>query len=147
MLQILRYAGNSQQRRRRTLSHLEAHVERAGSTNRADVSVVAALPGVVALVDVEDDRVVGHHGVDDDDTREVVAHFTETWWELLNALLPVLGDATNLAWTPGRWWGCGGGDHVALGRAGRALVVTQKAAAPFLAAVAGNGEVDGTQVW
>ncbi len=129
------------------MSFLDAHVERGPSGNRAVVEAVAALAGVVAVVDVEEDRVVGHSGVDDDDTREVVAHFTETWWELLNALLPVLGDATHLAWTPGRWWGCAGGDHVALGRAGRAVIVEEGVAGPFLAAVAGAGQVDGTQVW
>ncbi|MGH9003585.1 MAG: hypothetical protein ACRDYV_10690, partial [Acidimicrobiia bacterium] len=124
-----------------------AHVERGPSGSRAAVQAVAALPGVVAVVDVEADRVVGHHGVDDDDTREVVAHFTETWWELLNALLPVLGDAMGLGWTPGRWWGCAGGDYVALGRAGRGIIVEQKVSGPFLTAVAGAGEVEGTQVW
>jgi roadblock/LC7 domain-containing protein len=111
------------------------------------VAVVAALGGVVAVVDVEEDRVVGHSGVDDDDTREVVAHFTETWWELLNALLPVLGDATDLSWTPGRWWACAGGDHVAVGRAGRAVVVTRDAAPPFLTAVAADGALGDVQVW
>jgi hypothetical protein len=130
-----------------TVSYLDAHVDRGPSGSRAAVKSVAALPGVVAVIDVEEDRVVGHHGVDDNDTREVVAHFTETWWELLNALLPVLGDATDLAWTPGRWWGCGGGNHVAVGRAGRALVVTQEAAPLFLTAAAGGGAVEGVQVW
>ncbi len=129
------------------MSFLDAHVERGPSGNRAAVAAVAALPGVVAVVDVEEDRVVGHHGVDDDDQREVVAHFTSTWWELLNALLPVLGDAMDKVWTPGRWWGCAGGDHVALGRAGRAVIVESQAAGRFLPAVAGDGDVDGTQVW
>ena len=129
------------------MSYLDAHVDRGPSGERADAKAVGALPGVVAVVDIEEDRVVDHHGVDDDDTREVVAHFTSTWWELLNALLPVLGDATDLAWTPGRWWGCGGGDHMALGRAGRALVVTREAAPPFLTAVANGGAVEGVQVW
>lgn len=129
------------------MSFLDAHVERGPSGDRAAVKAVAALAGVVAVVDVEEDRVVGHSGVDDDDTREVVAHFTETWWELLNALLPVLGDAMDLPWTPGRWWVCAGGDHVAMGRAGRGVIVDQGAAGPFLTAVAGAGEVDGTQVW
>ena len=129
------------------MSYLDAHVERTPSEGRAGLSTVAALPGVVAVVDVEDDRLVGSYGIDSDDTLEVLVHFAGTWWELLNALLPVLGDAMEMSWTPGRWWACGGGEHVALGRAERAVVVTSEAAAPFLAAAAGAGRVEGTQVW
>ena len=114
---------------------------------RDSIDVVHKLPGVVTTLDVEDDRVVDHRGVADPDNLEIVLHFTGTWWELLGALLPVLGDALETSWTPGRWWACAGGDHVALGRDGRALLVEVAAAGPFLAALAGDGTVDGTRVW
>jgi len=114
---------------------------------RDSIDAVHKLPGVVTVLDVEDDRVVDHRGVADPDNLEIVLHFTGTWWELLGALLPVLGDALARPWTPGRWWACAGGDHVALGRDGRALLVEVAAADPYLSALAGDGAVDGTQVW
>ena len=97
-----------------------------------DIDAVCKLPGVVTVLDVENDRVVEYRGVDDPDNLEIVLHFAGTWWELLGALLPVLGDALDRAWTPGRWWACAGGVHVALGRDGRALLVDAVAAAPSL---------------
>ena len=112
-----------------------------------NIDVVHKLPGVVTVLDVENDRVVDHRGVADPDNLEIVLHFAGTWWELLGALLPVLGDALHAGWTPGRWWACAGGDHVALGRDGRALLVQAAAAAPYLTALAGDGTVEGTQVW
>jgi hypothetical protein len=114
---------------------------------RASIDDVAGLPGVATVLDVENDRVVDHRGVTDPDNLEIVLHFTGTWWEILGALLPVLGDALDARWTPGHWWACAGGDHVAAGRGGRALLVHQRAAAPFLAAVAGDGSVGDTRVW
>ena len=109
---------------------------------RDSIDAVHKLAGVVTVLDVEDDRVVDHRGVADPDNLEIVLHFTGTWWELLAALLPVLGDALESGWTPGRWWACAGGDHVALGRDGRALLVEAAAAGPYLAALAGDGIVD-----
>jgi hypothetical protein len=114
---------------------------------RDSIDVVHKLVGVVTVLDVDGDRVVDHRGVADPDNLEIVLHFTGTWWELLGALLPVLGDALDSPWTPGRWWACAGGDHVALGRDGRALLVEASSTAPYLAALAGDGTVDGTQVW
>jgi hypothetical protein len=114
---------------------------------RDSIDVVYKLPGVVTVLDVEDDRVVDHRGVSDPDNLEIVLHFTGTWWELLDALLPVLGDALDSTWTPGRWWACAGGHPVALGRDGRALLVEAPAAAPYLAALAGDGTVEGSPVW
>lgn len=114
---------------------------------RDSVDAVQKLPGVVTVLDVEDGRVVDHRGVADPDNLEIVLHFTGTWWELLGALLPVLGDALGDVWTPGRWWACAGGDHVALGRDGRALLVEAGAAGPCLAALAGDGTVEGIRVW
>jgi hypothetical protein len=115
---------------------------------RASIDDVHKLSGVVTVLDVEDGRVADHRGVDDPDNLEIVLHFTGTWWELLGALLPVLGDALATTWTPGRWWACAGGDHVALGRDDRAVLVeTGAAAGAFLAAVAGDGLVEGTRVW
>lgn len=111
------------------------------------IEAVHKLPGVVTVLDVEGDRVVDHRGVADPDNLEIVLHFTGTWWELLGALLPVLGDALGSGWTPGRWWACAGGDHVALGREGRALLVEAAAADPYLAALAGDGSVEGAKVW
>ncbi|HET9769475.1 MAG TPA: hypothetical protein VFS16_01200 [Acidimicrobiia bacterium] len=115
--------------------------------DRASIDDVADLPGVATVLDVENDRVVDHRGVADPDNLEIVLHFTGTWWEILGALLPVLGDALDADWTPGRWWACAGGDHVAAGRDGRAVLVAAAAAAPFLGALAGDGTVGGTQVW
>src|SRR5258708_34813454 len=109
---------------------------------RDSIDVVHKLPGVVTVLDVEDDRVVDHRGVSDPDNLEIVLHFTGTWWELLDALLPVLGDALDTTWTPGRWWACAGGDHVALGRDGRALLVEAGSSAPYLAALAADGTVE-----
>jgi len=114
---------------------------------RASIDTVWKLPGAVTVLDVENDRVVEHRGVADPDNLEIVLHFTGTWWELLGALLPVLGDALGSGWTPGRWWACAGGDHVALGRDGRALLIEAGAAGPYLAAVAGDGTVEGIRVW
>lgn len=114
---------------------------------RAAIDDVAKLDGVTTVLDVEDDRVLDHRGVADPDNLEIVLHFTGTWWELLSALLPVLSDALDTSWTPGRWWACAGGNHVAVGRDGRALIVDAVGAGPYLAAVAGEGTVDDTQVW
>lgn len=114
---------------------------------RGTIDAVAKLPGVVTVLDVENDRVIDHRGVDDPDNLEIVLHFTGTWWELLEALLPVLGDALDRNWTPGRWWACAGGAHVALGRDGRALLVEAPATAPYLIALVGDGTVEGTQIW
>ena len=114
---------------------------------RDSIDAVHKLGGVVTVLDVEDDRVADYRGVTDPDNLEIVLHFTGTWWELLGALLPVLGDALDCQWTPGRWWACAGGDHVALGRDGRALLVEGATAGPYLAALAGDGTVDGVQVW
>ena len=111
------------------------------------VDAVAKLPGVVTVLDVEEGRVVDHRGVADPDNLEIVLHFTGTWDELLSALLPVLGDALETTWTPGRWWACAGGDHVALGRDGRALLVETAAAGGYLAALAGDGTAEGTRIW
>lgn len=115
--------------------------------DRASIDEVAKLAGVRTVLDVENDRVVDHRGVADPDNLEIVLHFTGTWWEILEALLPVLGDALGTGWTPGRWWACAGGDHVALGRDGRALLVESGAAGPFVAALAADGAVGGTRVW
>ena len=114
---------------------------------RASIDDVHKLAGVVTVLDVDCGRVADHRGVEDPDNLEIVLHFTGTWWELLGALLPVLGDALDTSWTPGRWWACAGGDHVALGRDGRALLVAVGAAGPYLSALAGDGTVEGTQVW
>lgn len=116
-------------------------------SHRDSIDAVSKLAGVVIVLDVENDRVVDHRGVVDPDNLEIVLHFTGTWGEILGALLPVLGDALDSSWTPGRWWACAGGDHVALGRDGRALLVESAAAPPYLAALAGDGSVDGTRVW
>jgi hypothetical protein len=114
---------------------------------RDPIDAVWKRPGVVTVLDVENDRVVDHRGVADPDNLEIVLHFAGTWWELLGALLPVLGDALDTGWTPGRWWACAGGDHVALGRDGRALLVEAAAAAPYLPALAGDGRVGEVRVW
>ena len=114
---------------------------------RGSIDAVSKLPGVVTVLDVENDRVVDHRGVADPDNLEIVLHFTGTWWELLDALLPVLGDALDTGWTPGRWWACAGGDHVAIGRDGRPLLVESGAAAPYMAALTGDGMVEGSRVW
>lgn len=114
---------------------------------RAAIDAVAGLPGVVTVLDVEDGRVVDHRGLADPDNLEIVLHFAGTWDELLSALLPVLGDALGSDWTPGRWWACAGGDHVALGRDGRALLVETGAAGPLLAALAGDGHALGARIW
>ncbi|MEW6477015.1 MAG: hypothetical protein AB1679_32565 [Actinomycetota bacterium] len=114
---------------------------------RGSIDAVAELPGVVTVLDVEGGRVVDHRGVADPDNLEIVLHFTGTWDELLEALLPVLGDALGGEWTPGRWWACAGGDHVALGRDGRALLVEAARAGPYLAALAGGGTAEGTRIW
>lgn len=114
---------------------------------RASIDAAAGLPGVITVFDAEDGRVAGHRGVADPDNLEILLHFTGTWEELLEALLPVLGDALDARWTPGRWWACAGGDHVALGRDGRAVVVEAAAAGSYLSALAGDGVVEGTQVW
>jgi hypothetical protein len=115
--------------------------------DRASIDEVAKLAGVRTVLDVENDRVVDHRGVADPDNLEIVLHFTGTWWEILEALLPVLGDALDTGWTPGHWWACAGGDHVALGRDGRALLVESRSAGLFLAALAGDGVVSGSRVW
>ncbi len=112
-----------------------------------DIDAVHGLPGVVTVLDVEDGWVAAHRGVAGPDDLEIILHFTGTWRELLTALLPVLGDALGGGWTPGRWWACAGGDHVAVGRDGRALLVKAGSAAPFLAAVAAGGAVAGVQIW
>ena len=114
---------------------------------RASIDDVHKVAGVVTVLDIDGGRVVDHRGVADPDSLEIVLHFTGTWWELLGALLPVLGDALGGGWTPGRWWACAGGDHVALGRDDRAVLVEAAAAGPWLAALAGDGTVDGTRVW
>ena len=114
---------------------------------RDSIDAVSKMAGVATVLDVENDRVVEHRGVADPDNLEIVLHFTGTWWELLGALLPVLGDALDRRWTPGRWWACAGGDHVALGRDGRALLVESGASGPYLTALAGDGRIEGTQVW
>ena len=114
---------------------------------RDSTDAVAKLGGVVTVLDVVDGRVVDHRGVADPDNLEIVLHFSGTWDELLSALLPVLGDALDDDWTPGRWWACAGGDHVALGRDGRALLIRAGVAGTFLAALAGDGTALGTRIW
>jgi roadblock/LC7 domain-containing protein len=114
---------------------------------RDAIDTVHQLPGVVTVLDVEDDRVVDHRGVLDGDNLEIVLHFAGTWWELLGALLPVLSDALHTSWTPGHWWACAGGDYLALGRDGRAVLVESAAAERYLAALAGDGRLDGTRIW
>ena len=113
----------------------------------AGIDAVMALPAVVIVLDIDGDRVTDHRGVVDPDNLEIVLHFAGTWWEILGALLPVLGDALATGWTPGRWWACAGGDHVALGRDRRAVLLQAASAAPWLAALASDGSVGGTQVW
>jgi hypothetical protein len=114
---------------------------------RDHIDAVAKLGGVVTVLDVEGGRAVDHRGVADPDNLEIVLHFTGTWDELLSALLPVLGDALDRDWTPGRWWACAGGDHIALGRDGRALLIESGAAGPYLAALAGDGTAEGIRIW
>jgi hypothetical protein len=114
---------------------------------RDALDTVHKLAGVATVLDVEDERVIDHRGVPGEDNLEIVLHFTGTWWELLGALLPVLSDALQTSWTPGRWWACAGGDYVALGRDGRAILVDSNTAGSYLAAVAGDGTVDGTRIW
>jgi hypothetical protein len=121
--------------------------QEAALSVRDSIDAVVELPGVVTVLDVEDGRVVDPRGVADPDNLEIVLHFTGTWDELLSALLPVLGDALQSGWTPGRWWACAGGDYVALGRDGRALLVRAGAADTYLAALAGDGTAQGTRVW
>ena len=116
-------------------------------TVRAPIDAVHKLAGVATVLDVEGGRVADHRGVDDPDNLEIVLHFAGTWWELLGALLPVLGDALGAGWTPGRWWACAGGEHVAVGRDDRAVLVEAASAGLFVAAVAGDGTVDGIRVW
>lgn len=116
------------------------------TTVRGTIDEVHGQTGVVIVLDVEDGRVVAQRGVEDD-LLEIVLHFTGTWDEILAALLPVLGDALETTWTPEHWWACSGGDHAAMGRDGRAVVVGTAAAAPFLAALAGDGIVAGVRVW
>jgi len=111
------------------------------------IDAVHHLSGVVTVLDVDAGRVADHRGVVDPDNLEIVLHFTGTWWEILGALLPVLGDALGADWVPGLWWACAGGAHVALGRDDRAVLVAESAAPPFLAAVAGDGRVGGVRVW
>jgi roadblock/LC7 domain-containing protein len=113
---------------------------------RATIGEVHGLAGVTIVLDIEDGRVVAQRGVDED-LLEIVLHFAGTWDELLAALMPVLGDALGADWTPERWWACSGGDHAAMGRDGRAVIVEATEAGPFLAALAGNGEVAGVRVW
>ena len=113
---------------------------------RGTIDEVHGLAGVVIVLDIEDGRVVAQRGVDED-PLEIVLHFAGTWDELLAALMPVLGDALGTGWTPERWWACSGGDQAAMGRDGRALIVEAGEAGPFLAALAGNGEVAGVRVW
>jgi roadblock/LC7 domain-containing protein len=116
-------------------------------SGRVTIDTVAELPGVVTVLDVEAGRVVDHRGMADPDNLEIVLHFTGTWDELLLALLPVLGDALQASWTPGRWWACAGGEHAALARDGRTVLVAAAAAAAYLAALTGDGVVDGTRIW
>ena len=113
---------------------------------RATIDEVHGLTGVIIVLDVEDGRVTAQRGVEDD-LLEIVLHFTGTWDEILAALLPVLGDALGSAWTPEGWWACSGGDHAAMGRDGRAVIVNTAEAGPFLAALAGDGAVKGVRVW
>jgi hypothetical protein len=113
---------------------------------RAAREEVVRLPGVVAVIDEDAGRVAGAIGVPDDDVLEVVHHFCGTWDHLIDALTPVLADATGEPWAPGRWWSCRGGDRVAAGRAGR-TVIAEAPALALLAAVAGDGSVDGVAVW
>ena len=113
---------------------------------RGTIDEVHGVPGVTIVLDIEDGRVVAHRGVEDD-PLEIVLHFAGTWDELLAALMPVLGDALRTGWTPERWWACSGGDHAAMGRDGRAVIVNAAEAGPFLTALAGNGEVAGVRVW
>jgi hypothetical protein len=113
---------------------------------RATIDEVHGLTGVVIVLDVEDGRVAAQRGVEDD-PLEIVLHFTGTWEEILAALLPVLGDALETAWTPEHWWACSGGEHAAMGRDGRAVIVRSSEAGPFLAALAGDGTVSGVRVW
>lgn len=114
---------------------------------RDPIDAVAGLPGTVTVLDLDGGRVAAHRGVADPDNLEIVLHFAGTWWELLGALLPVLGDALGAGWTPGRWWACAGGDHVAVGRDDRAVLVEEAAVTPFLTALAGDGVVGGVHVW
>ena len=114
---------------------------------RDSIDAVSKMAGVATVLDVENDRVVEHRGVADPDNLEIVLHFAGTWWEILGALLPVLGDALGGDWVPGRWWACAGGAHVAVGRDDRAVLVAESAAPLFLAAVAGDGTVGGVRVW
>jgi hypothetical protein len=113
---------------------------------RGTIDEVHGLTGVIIVLDVEDGRVVAQRGVEGD-LLEVVLHFTGTWDEILAALLPVLGDALETSWTPEQWWACSGGDHTAMGRDGRAVIVDAAEAGPFLAALAGDGTVAGVRVW
>ena len=113
---------------------------------RAARAQVAALAGVIAVIDEDGGRVAGAVGIGDDDVLEVLHHFSGTWGHLIDALTPVLADATGQPWAPGRWWSCRGGDRVAAGRAGR-TVIAEAPAFELLAAVAGDGVVDGVAVW
>jgi len=113
---------------------------------RAAREEVAGLPGVVAVIDQESGRLAGAVGVPDDDVLEVVHHFCDTWDHLINALTPVMADATGEPWAPGQWWSCRGGDRVAAGRAGR-VVIAKAPALELLNAVAGDGNLGGITVW
>jgi roadblock/LC7 domain-containing protein len=115
-------------------------------TGRCTVAEAASLGGVRAVLEVEDDRVVAAEGLDSD-TTEVVAHFAETWTKLGDALLPAMDETLGEAWVPGRWWAYAGGGGVALQRDGRCVLVDAKVSGPFLAALDGDGVVDGIRVW
>jgi hypothetical protein len=111
------------------------------------IDTVHDLPGVMTVLDVDGGRVADHRGVADPDNLEIVLHFTGTWWDILGALLPVLGDALGADWVPGRWWACAGGGHVAVGRDDRAVLLAEAAAPAFLVAVTGDGTVGTVRVW
>jgi roadblock/LC7 domain-containing protein len=112
-----------------------------------DLQSIVEKTAAEVVLDTNNGRVVEVAGAIDDDSLEILNHLCDTWRNLLDALLPVLEDTLDRTWTPPRWWSCRGGDQTIVSRDGRSVVVPADVATLFLIAAAGDGIVEGLQIW
>jgi roadblock/LC7 domain-containing protein len=112
-------------------------------------TVVAQTPATV-VVDVRTEKgeeAAKTAGLPSDDAEEFILHFTATVEQILEALLPVLGDALGRSLAPTAWWALSAGDSMVIVSGQRIVVVPRAESEPFVRAVGDGGLVGTERIW